>query len=213
MNNYLKLLLYLKKFEGDGKMHFIEHLFPETTIEEIRNILIELAEEGLIKYSGREERSLSFFVEKNIVTGETKTTQSPFNEHILNSKPEEFKGKITFKGSKYLKEELQMQDMGKYNIAVTGPGANNTFVIESQNVKIKNESTFNDQVDRVIAQIDKDDTIESPVKVELINDLQLAKKEFNQKGKVPQELIKNIFQYGSDISSIGQLLLGLFSIG
>ena len=112
MNNYIKLLLHLKQFDGDGKMHPVEHIFPDTSTNDIKSILNELSEEGLIKYAGQEERYLSFVVSKNILTGETSSVESPFNDQILNSEPEPFKAKITFKGSKYLKEELQMQESG-----------------------------------------------------------------------------------------------------
>lgn len=139
MNNYIRLLLHLKQFDGDGKLHPIENLFPDILLSDIKSILDELSEEGLIKYNGREERYLTFVLDHNLLTNESKITENPLNDHILNSEPEPFKAKITFKGSKYLKEELQMQESGKYNIAVNGQGATNNFVIESQNVTIDNK--------------------------------------------------------------------------
>lgn len=150
MNNYLTLLLHLKQFDADGKLQPVEHLFPDTSTSDIKSILNELSEEGLIKFAGREERYLSFIVEQNILTNENKWTENPLNDNILNSEPEPFKAKITFKGSKYLKEELQMQESGKYNIAVTGQGATNNFVIESQNVSIDNKTNFAKFADNII---------------------------------------------------------------
>jgi len=212
MNNYIRLLLHLKQFDGDGKMHPVEHIFPDTSTNDIKSILNELSEEGLIKYAGREERYLSFVVSKNILTGETSSVESPFNDQILNSEPEPFKAKITFKGSKYLKEELQMQESGKYNIAVTGQGATNNFVIESQNVTIDNKANFATRADNIIDTINNDNSIDNDIKAKVINDLTIAKKQVDQYGKVSGDTMKNILEYASNISSIGQLVLGLFTL-
>lgn len=212
MSNYLRLLLHLKQFDGDGKLHPVEQLFPYTSVDDIKSILNELSEEGLIKYAGREERYLSFFVEQNILTNKTKWTESPLNEHILNSEPEPFKAKITFKGSKYLKEELQMQETGKYNIAVTGQGATNNFVIESQNVTIDSKTNFATCADNIIETITNDNRIDNDIKAKVINDLTIAKKQVDQNGKVSGDTMKQILEYASNISSIGQLVLGLFTL-
>ncbi len=211
MNNFHRVLLYLKQFEGDGILHQIEHLFIDTSLHKIKIILEELSNEGLITFKGREEKSLSFIFTQNILTNESNWIDSPLNEHILNSKPEPYEAKITFKGSKYLKEELQMKDSNKYNISVTGHGAKNTFVIESNNVKIDNKTNLSTQVDTIIETIKYDNSITNEIKVKAINDLLDAKKLFNQNEKIPSELIKRILEYGSYISSIGQLVLGLFS--
>jgi len=50
----------LKQHESDSNEHKIEHLLPNASIEEIRSILQELSQEGLIKYSGRRQQNLSF---------------------------------------------------------------------------------------------------------------------------------------------------------
>ena len=212
MNNYIRLLLHLKQFDGDGKLHPVEHIFPDTSTDDIKSILNELSEEGLIKFVGRETRYLSFVVSKNILTGETSSVESPFNDQILNSEPDPFKAKITFKGSKYLKEELQMQESGKYNIAVTGQGATNNFVIESQNVTINNKANFATRADNIIDTINNDNSIDNDIKAKVINDLTVAKKQVEQNGNVSGDTMKNILEYGSNISSIGQLILGLFTL-
>ena len=212
MNNYIKLLLHLKSVEGDGKEHPVEQLFPTETKDEIRSILQELSDEGLIKFSGRETQYLSFIVEQNIFTNERRVTQSPMNDLIMKSEPKPFRAKITFKGSKYLKEELQMQESGKYNIAVTGQGATNNFVIESQNVNIDNKASFATLADNIIDTINNDNSIENDIKNKVINDLTIAKNQVELNGKVSGETIKQILEYASNISSIGQLVLGLFAL-
>lgn len=204
--------MHLKQFDGDGKLHPIEHIFPDISTSDIKNILNELSEEGLIKFVGRETRYLSFVISHNLLTGETSSEESPFNDEILNSKPEPFKAKITFKGSKYLKEELQMQESGKYNIAVTGQGATNNFVIESQNVTIDNKANFATRADNIIDTINNDSSIDNDVKAKVINDLIIAKKQVDQNGKVSGDTMKHILEYASNISSIGQLVLSLFAL-
>lgn len=211
MNNYLRLLLHLKQYEGDGKEHLIEHLFPDTPTAEIKNILQELADEDFIKYSGREERYLSFVFEQNILTNESKMTASPFNDHILHSEPPPFKAKITFKGSRHLKEELQMQESGKYNISVSGEGANNTFVIESNNVTIDNKPNFSKTVEKIIETLRSDQSIDAVLKENAILALQNARLEVEKTGKLPERLMKGILQYGSEISSIGSLVYQLLT--
>lgn len=102
MNNYLRLLLHLKQFEGDGNQHPVEHLFPDSSQSNIKSILQELSDEGLITFTGRETRYLSFVVEQNILTNQTRWTENPLNDHILKTDPPPFRAKITFKGSKHL---------------------------------------------------------------------------------------------------------------
>ena len=82
MNNYLKILLHLKQFEGDGRFHEIETLLTDVSISELKSILKELLDEGLINFIGRETLYHSFVMEKNLLTGETKTNENPFE--IIN---------------------------------------------------------------------------------------------------------------------------------
>ena len=201
--------MYLKQFEGNGKEYEIEHLFPELKPYEIKNVLQEIANEGFITFSGREERMLSFIVEKNILTNETNWSESPLNEHILNSEPPKLKAKLTFKGSKYLKEEIQMQESGKYNISVSGEGATNNFVIESQNVNINNKVKFEKEIDEVIERLKCDSLIENELREKAIEEFQKAKLAVLETGKIPNNIFKNLLEYGSNISSIGQLVLGI----
>jgi len=211
MNNYLKLLLHLKQFEGDGKMHPIEQLFPDLTTSEKRNIFKELVDEKFIVLTGREPRYDSFIFEQNMLTGESKVTESPFNRLNREIEENEYKGKITFKGSKYLKEELEMQEKGKYNINVSGSGANNTFVIESNNVTIENRPDFSKKIEKIIETIKSDNSIDDELRVKAISDFQNAKMEVNKSGKLPEKIMKGILQYGAQIGSIGSLLYQLFA--
>ena len=209
MNNYMKLLLHLKQYEGDGKMHEIEHLFPDMTMSEKSNIFKELAEEKFIVLKGREPRFYSHIIDINQETGESKITESPMNEIIDKTEPEKFTAKLTFKGAKYLKEEIEMQDKGKYNINVSGEGANNTFVIESSNVKINNKPEFKNQIDQIIDVLKSDNSISNELKQQAISDFQNAKSEIGKNEILPKKIMDNILKYGSEISSIGSLVLQL----
>ena len=125
--------------------------------------------------------------------------------------PDEYKAKITFAGAKYLKEEIQMQESGKYNINVSGAGANNTFVIESNNVTIENKPDFTAKIEEIINAVKSDNSISAELKQQAIADLEQASIEVNRTGKLPEKLLKGILEYGSQIGSIGSLLLSLFS--
>jgi hypothetical protein len=206
MNNYQTLLLYLKSFEGDGKEHPIEHLFPESTIPQIKAILQELSDEALIKFSGRENRKFRAIVSENHLTGTFEAFSDPTND-FSPQKP--FTAKITFKGSKYLKEEIQMQQSGKYNISISGQGNTNNFVIESKNVTISNSSEFSSKIERIIETLKNDSTISDAIKENAINDFQMANQEANSKGTLSENIFKKLCEYGSDISSIAQLVISL----
>jgi len=210
MNNYLTLLLHLKQFEGDGKMHPIEQLFPDLTTDEKGNIFKELVVEDFIILSGREPRYDSYIFGQNIVTGKSKITESPFNKLNREIEPIEYKAKITFKGSKYLKEELEMQQSGKYNINVSGQGANNTFVIESNNVTVDNKPDFSKKVEKIIETLKSDKAISEDLKEKAISAFHQAEMEVKETGKLPKKLMKGILQYGSQISSIGSFVCKLF---
>lgn len=207
----MKLLYHLKHFEGDGKFHSVEQLFPDLTTNEIGNVLKELVDEKFIQLTGREPRYDSFVVDINMLTGEGKWTEDPLNKIKRLQEPEEYKAKITFSGAKYLKEEIQMQESGKYNINVSGAGANNTFVIESNNVTIENKPNFTAKIEEIINALKSDQSITSELREQVISDLQQASLEVNKSGKLPEKLMKGILEYGSQIGSIGSLLLSLFT--
>jgi hypothetical protein len=210
MNNYLKILLHLKNFEGDGKYHNIENLIPELSIEELLNVLTEIQDEGFIKFIEKEKRFDTFIITHNQLTNERNVESSPLNNLNDRTEPEPTKAKITFKGSKYLKEELEMKESGKYNISVTGAGANNTFVIDSKNVKIDNKPTFNNKVKKIIEEINNDNSIDNSTKSQIISTLETAKLEVDQNGTISKDIANKILTYGSNISSIAQLAISLF---
>lgn len=144
MNNYIKVLLYLKQFEGDRNYHNVENILTGMPFKHLVAILDELKEQEFIKLTGREQRYDSFIYTKNIISGESTLEESPFNE-LNKLPPKPYQGMITFKGSRYLKEELEMQQSGKYNINVTN-GSTANLILESQNSNIANHAHVKKQI-------------------------------------------------------------------
>lgn len=208
---YTNILLHLKQFEGDGKMHEIEHLLPHLTFEQKKAIFKELEEEQLIKLQGREERYLSFLLEQNPITGKSKMIENPLNDTIKNTSQPPFKAKITFKGSKYLKEEIQMQEAGKYNINISGDSAKNTVVIGSNNVTINNSEQAKDKISEIIKAIKNDTSISEKLKKEAIENFEEIKIEVENSEEISSSSLKNALSLADQISSIGSLVVSLLS--
>ena len=207
-NNYLKVLLYLKQFEGDGRFHTVEEILGDIELSQKKAILKELETEQFIQLTGREERYMSFIAEKNLITGAAKVTASPFNDIIANTPPTPFSAKITFTGSKYLKEELQMQKSGVYNINISGDSAKHTVVLESNNVTIYNQDETKNKIDQIVNTITNDNSITEELKQTAIADFHQLQTE-SEAGKVSNTLIGKILSYGDQISSIGSMALSL----
>lgn len=208
MNNYLRLLLFLKQHEGDGKFHNIEPLFPDMSTDEMKAIVGELDQEGLIKFIGRETRYDSFIVEVNQLTGKTKCTESPFNELNHKIPPTPLSAKITFKGSKYLKEELEMQQTGKYNINI-GDGSTANLILESTSSAINNYNQVQQKIDEIINAIQQDNKTDIETKTQILESLAKASSEIETQKTISKPTLKDILTRGAEISSIGSLLASL----
>ena len=210
MNNYLTVLLYLKQFDGDGDFHELESVLPSLNLKQKESVFRELEVEGLIKLIGREQRMDSFIFEMNTLTGASRMTESPLNE--LNRRPQKpFSGKLTFKGSKYLKEELEMQQSGKYNINI-GHSATANLILESNNSVINNSSQAQDKIHEIIKTLTLDETLDEKSKENAISVFQNAGKELSATNAVSKGTLKNLLSVASDISSIGSLVTGLIPI-
>lgn len=207
MNNYLKVLLYLKKYEGDGQYHEIESLFPNLSIKQQEAIFRELEGEDFIKLTGREQRFDNFIFEVNHFTGQSKITESPLNA-LNDLPPKPFSAKLTFKGSKYLKEELEMQNSGKYNINI-GNSSTANLILESDNAVIHNSSQVHEQIKEIVDTIKKDETLSDAKKSEAIAVFQKAENELSTTRKISKLTLREILATGSDISTIGTAVAAL----
>ena len=197
MNNYLKVLLYLKQFEGDGKFHEAESLLTDIDSEEKKEIFGALAREDLIYLDGGRYTGLPIII--GYRDGRSKT----FGGDNIQYEP--YTAKLTFKGSKYLKEELEMEDKGKYNIKVDGNSTANV-IIGSPGATINNKTEIADKVKNIIKTIENDNSIDTSTKQNAIGDFNQLLKEVELDTKNPAT-IEKIFSSGGNISSIGSLVV------
>ena len=204
-NNYLKILLYLKQFEGDGKFHEIENVLGDIDKQEKREIITELAREDLIYLEGGHMTGLPL-----IGFGDGRGNVKWIGGDTANSKYVPFSGKLKFKGSKYLKEELEMIDKDKYNIKV-GDGSTANVIISSPGATINNKTDIIDKVRAIIKVIETDNTIDTLTQQTAIGDFKQLLKEVEQDRKNPAT-IEKIVSFGGNLSSIGSLVVSLIQL-
>lgn len=202
MNNYLKVLLYLKQFEGDGKFHEVESLLPDIDKKEKKEIFVELAREDLVQLDGGRHTGLP------IIIGYRDGSSKTFGGDNIRYEP--YTAKLTFKGSKYLKEELEMEDKGKYNIKVDGNSTANV-IIGSPGATINNKTEIVDKIKAILKTIENDNSIDTSSRQNAIGDFNNLLKEVEQDTKNPAT-IEKIFSLGGNISSIGSLVVSLIQL-
>ncbi len=199
MNNYLKVLLYLKQFEGDGKFHEVESLLNDIDKDEKKEIFIELAREDLVHLDGGRYTGLP------IIIGYRDGTSRTFGGDNIEYEP--YSAKITFKGSKYLKEELEMTDKGKYNIKVEGNSTANV-IISSPGATINNKTEIIDKVKHIVETLKTDNTLNQIEKQEAIDTfIQLENEIVADKPK--SVTIDKVLTIGAKVASIGSLVIAL----
>ena len=200
-NNYYKVLLYLKQFEGDGKFHEVETILGDINEKEKEEILLELAKEELIYLEGGNWTGLSLLA---FVGGGEVDWAGCRDEH---SKYEPYKGKLKFKGSKYLKEEIEMKDKNKYNIKVEGNSIANV-IIGSPGATINSKTEIIDKVKQIVETIKNDDTLNQSEKEEAIDTFNQL--EFEIKTDNPKSVtIEKVMTVGAKIASIGSFVVAL----
>jgi len=201
-NNYLKILLYLKQFEGDGKFHEIESVLGDIDPKEKREIIEELAREDLIYLDGGRTTGLPL-----MGFGDGRGNIKWIGGNDENSKYIPFSGKLKFKGSKYLKEELEMEDKGKYNIKVEGNSTANV-IISSPGATINNKTEIIDKVKHIIETIKNDNTINETEKQDAVNTFTQLESEI-QADNPKSVTIDKVLTVGAKIASIGSLVVAL----
>jgi hypothetical protein len=202
MNNYLKVLLYLKQFEGDGKFHQVESVLSEIDKKEKTEIFVELAREDLIHLDGG--RYVGFPIILGYGDGRTESFGGD------NIRYEPYTAKITFKGSKYLKEELEMTDKGKYNINVDGNSTANV-IIGSPGATINNKTEIINTAKTIIKTIETDNSVDNATKQQAIGDLNQFITEV-EKGKPKPDTVNKVLTLGSNVASIGSLVISLIQL-
>lgn len=201
MNNYLKVLLYLKQFEGDGNFHEIESILTDLPITEKKEILNELAREELIYLDGGIQLGLPLMV----FLGDGEPVQVGGASDEFKYIP--YRGKLKFKGSKYLKEEMEMTEKGKYNINVEGNSTANV-IIGSPGAMINNKAEIIEKVKHIVDTIQSDETISKEEKQEAIQVLNQLQTEISTDNPNSQTIDK-VMTIGAKIASIGSLVVAL----
>lgn len=201
-NNYLKILYHLKQYEGDGKFYEIESLLGNCEEQEIKEIVEELIREGLIKCID------GVWTDLPILIGSLDRTSMYVSPDGPKYNP--YKAKITFKGSKYLKEELDNIKKNNYSINI-GDNSTANLIIESPNSLINNKQEIDNKVQEIINQLIKDNTISDQRKNEAIQNFNQLKEEINQ-GKKDPSTIQKVLTTGSEISSIGSFVISLVQL-
>ncbi len=201
-NNYHKILLYLKQYEGDGKFHEIESILADMDLDEKREIFQELAREDLIYLEGGNWTGLPL-----MVFGYGDGRIERIGGRDQNSEYIPYKGKLKFKGSKYLKKELEMTDKSKYNINVEGNSTANV-IIGSPGAIINNKTEIIDKVKQIVEAIENDDNLSKIEKQDAIETFtQLETEIKNDKPKLVT--IDKVLTVGAKIASIGSLVIAL----
>lgn len=202
MNNYLKVLLYLKQFEGDGKFHEVESILTDIDLKEKKEIFVELGREDLVHLDGGRHVGLPIII--GYGDGRSKTIGGDNIRYVP------FSAKITFKGSKYLKEELEMIDKNKYHINV-GDGSTANVIISSPHATINNKPEIINKAKTIIKAIQNDNSVDNTTKQQAIGDLNQFITEVEQ-GNPNKETVDKVLTLGSNIASIGSLVISLIQL-
>lgn len=208
-NNYIKILAYLNQFAGDSKLYNIEDFLKQLALgnKESKEILTELSTNGFINFDGGYKKAggVTLYTRDRETKRNIKTFDSSY---ITDYIP--FKAKITLKGSKYLKEELQMQESGKYTFNFHGSTNTNNIAIESKYVNFNNQNQVQGKIDEIISLISRDNNINPELQKEAIQVFEEVRTEAVS-GKIQETLIDKMINYGDKISSIASFILSLIS--
>lgn len=189
VNNYLKVLLYLKQYEGDGLLHNVEDVLSLDK-QQKQSILFELAKEDLISLVGGHNASAISFGDGKRFGGEYITAEA----------------KITFKGSKYLKEELEMIDNNKYNITI-GNNSTANLIMSSPGSNINNQQ-HEEKISKIIETLRHDPNIDNVTREDAIATFTQFQTEV-QVGSTSQEVWNKALSIGANVASVGSLVLAL----
>lgn len=198
MKYHIFTLQYLKEREDDGQMHNLKYLFPNLPTSSKKVIFKDLAEANLIKFvSGKLEDNIE---------GESEFINYTFKKLGMR----ELMGEITFSGAKFLKEEIYMEESGKYNINYVEWVEENIIVDQSDYTAIHSKPDFSEKLDQIIQILKADESI-TEEKEMAISDFHNAKVKVNSSGKLPDELWYIISEY-QKIESIAGLIDDLESM-
>jgi len=175
------------------------------SIKEKREIFGELSHKDLIYLDGRRHSGLPL-----MGFGDAKGNMKWIGGHDVHSEYLPYSGKLKFKGSKYLKEELEMIDQNKYSISI-GENASANVIISSPGATINNKTKIIDKAKTIIKTIENDNLIDAETKQQAIGDITHFIKEVED-GKPNNNTLTKVLTLGSNISSIGSLVISLIQL-
>lgn len=181
MNYRLKILEFLKKFDGDADYHNIEPIMEGLSYDQMRMTTQDLAKQDYIKAHGGTD---FMHVEQN----------HPSYKPI--------KARITLQGSQYLKELLKEQSNMTFNIQNSN---NLNLAVNSPNAKLRQDISTN-EIEKIVSLLKENQTIDIIFKDELIKQVQ----EIRQNPSHSESNIKNLVGWSADLIQIGQAIQQLF---
>lgn len=203
MNNYLKVLSYLNQFYGDSEFHNIENVVGDVSHKVKEDIFVALVREKYILLEGGRDNSGAF-----IGFGDGSGRVKMFGPEKITYFP--FEGKLTLKGARHLKEELEMEDKNKYHINV-GDGSTANVIIGSPHATINNKSEVINKAKTIVKTIENDNSIDNTTKQQAIGDINQFIEEVEH-GNPKKETVDKVLTLGSNISSIGSLVISLIQL-
>lgn len=202
MNNFIHLLTYLKQFEGDGQFHEIESVIdidPDTK----RIVFNQLTREGFITLKGG-YRNIDALISIGDGRGNVRTLNMP--DKVIYYP---FEGQITFKGSDYLKKETI--DMQKINVNAKGKSSVNLIINSKKSKIIDNSNKIIPIAHEIINRIESDSTLDAKKKIKAIKVFEKLIEQSQEKSIQPK-IWERVTAVGSDIASIGSLVLSLIPL-
>jgi len=204
MNNFLKVLTYLKKFEGDGQFHEIENVIKMDS-ETRRTIFSLMVQEGLIKIKGG-HRNIDMLVSFGDGRGNITTLGVP--DKVIYYP---YVGQITFKGSEHLKSENKKEMKSNVNVK-TGKNSKVNLIVNSPNSKIvDNSKKIISRTKKIIETIQTDNSLTELKKKKAIQVFETLIAETKQ-GQVGQSTWEKIWDIGAKIATIGSMVTSLMSL-
>lgn len=206
MNFHIRVLEYLKQFEGDGNYHPIENLFDNIENGQIANVIEDLKNEELIKAKGGFIKHRRFMTIEYQEMMSSQALQNFRKASTVSYIP--YEGKITFKGVEYL-NSLKM----KNEINING---NNNSVIQNSPyafLQIQNQPEVIEKINEIIEKLKVDNIIteEKRQQTSIILNQLLEESRNGKPQKNTLEKVQNLLQTGDSLSSIGSLVVSLLS--
>lgn len=205
MNNYIKVLSYLKQYEGDAKYHNLENVF-DLDKDTLKAVLIKLRDHKFMLLKGGYHNT-DAVVAFGYGNGRVKTLYPPHEVYFP------FEGQITFEGSKYLKEEMKSSKKSspsKFNLKA-GKNANVNVIFNSANSTIQSNPELASKLEKIIEVLEQDKQIDKQRQNEAIQVFSQLKTE-QEGGTITKATVTKAMELGSNISSIGSLVLSVIQM-